>query len=152
MGCCGFICYQDLKYRAVYWFLFPILALSLGLLHFLQTTAYIFMTYSLINILLITIILAVLWGYAHFVAKKKFLNHSFGLGDLLFFYACALGFPSYTFILLFVGAIFFSLISYLFLKRRLTTKTVPLAGLMSIFLFGCFAGSLCITNPSLYTY
>ena len=151
MSCCAVIGYQDLKYREVLWILFPVLAVALGTLYYLQAPSSVFLLNIAFNLCLVSLILLLLWGYARFVAKKQFLNHSFGLGDLLFFYAFSISFPSYTFILLFVGAIFFSLLCFLILKSRLKYRTVPLAGLMSLFLFGIIACSLFVSYPSLYT-
>lgn len=72
------------------------------------------------------------------------------MGDVLFFYAFALGFPTMTFVLLFVGAIFFSLLVFLILKMGRPMETVPLAGLMGLFVMGVLVSSLFPDTPSLY--
>lgn len=148
--CCIPICFQDFKDRAVFWFLFPILGILLGSLHYVSLSGVFFFDHILINALLISLILLLLYGYARFIAKIKFINHSFGLGDLFFFYAFALGFPSITFIVLFSCAILFSVAVFFILKKNLHLKTVPLAGLMALFLLFVLGYSLFSNTPSLY--
>ena len=46
----GAILYQDIKERQVYWFLFPIVALSVGLLFFYETLSELFLVSILINL------------------------------------------------------------------------------------------------------
>lgn len=153
MVCLGSIVFQDFKERKVYWFLFPMAMLLFGSLHFLHSTRpKVFFYYSLINSLLITSVIAILFVYTHFISKKAFLNHSLGLGDILFFYAFGLGFPSTTFIVLFVGTIIFSLLVFLLFKRRLKLDTVPLAGLMGLFLVFVILFSLVSKSPPLYAH
>jgi len=147
---CGIIAYQDVRDRMVVWTLFPLTALLFSLLHLYHSSWNQFAVFATINILLVTAILLILFLYTKNVQKRKFLNYSFGLGDLLFFYAFALGFPTVTFILLFVGAIFFSLAVYFLLKSKHATETVPLAGLMGLFLICAFTVSLFPNMPSLF--
>lgn len=94
----------------------------------------------------------ILYLYTKKIAKKKFLNYSFGLGDILFFYAIAIGFPTITFIVIYSFSIIFSLFTFLIFKKSSNFKTVPLAGLMSFFLFFIITYSMLITTPSLYFY
>ena len=148
----AFIAFEDFKARKVYWFWFPILGLILGYIHLRSTiTLEIFMYHILLNVLVITTILGVLSVVHRWVLKKPFIDHGLGLGDILFFYAFALGFPTFTFIVLFVGALLFSLFTFLSLKTKTTPTTVPLAGLMSIFLLLMMLAVLIFKTPSLYT-
>jgi len=147
---CALIAFQDFKERAVSWVLFPIIGLLLAFL-FLNVTS--FEQYSLFvmtNVLLVSGILLILFLYTKHIARMKFLNVSFGLGDLLFFYAFALGFPTLTFIVLFVGAILFSLVFFLFSKKERKKGTIPLAGLMGFFLMVVVLASFFPQTPSLY--
>ncbi len=153
MGCCSIICYQDIKERTVYWFMFPLLALLLGLTHYLITNNLtVFIYYTLFNILLISLIILLLYLYTKLITKKKFLNYSFGMGDLLFFYALSFGFPSVTFIILFSSAIIFSTLLFFSLKNSMIKKTAPLAGFMGLFLAFIFCYSIFNNSPSLYFY
>ncbi len=153
MGCLGFIAFQDFKERKVLWFLFPFAMVLFGLVHFLQIDGLnLFSHYILINFVLITGIIEILFIYTKFILKKKFLDHSLGIGDIFFFYAFGLGFPSVTFIILFVSAVLFSLLVFLLLKKRLELDTVPLAGLMGLFLVFVVLVNLISKSPSLYAY
>ncbi|MEM9143443.1 MAG: hypothetical protein AAGA86_10685 [Bacteroidota bacterium] len=148
--CCAIIAVQDVKERAVQWIWFPLLGLVLSLLYLQNTPLEHYLLFALTNALLVSLILVLLALYTKYIAKKTFMNVSFGLGDLLFFYAFALGFPTFTFVLLFVAAILFSFLVFLLKSPRKEGGTVPLAGLMGVFLIGVFLIS-CIPNmPSLY--
>lgn len=86
------------------------------------------------------------------IRGMKFLNVSFGLGDILFFYAFALGFPTATFLILFVSSILFSLMVSLIQKKKKTESGIPLAGLMSLFLVFAFSIEFLPNLPSLYNF
>ncbi len=150
MSVCAGIAFQDFKERAVYWFLFPLMGIFLAIPFFIEmgTTQYL-MAIGL-NTLIVSSILLILYLYTKWVAKKQFLDGSFGFGDLLFFYAFALGFPTMTFLLLFCTSILFSLLVFLLLRSRSRQKTVPLAGLMGLFLIGILMASAFPMTPSLY--
>ncbi|AWX43283.1 hypothetical protein HME9304_00270 [Flagellimonas maritima] len=151
MACLAFITYQDFKERKVFWFLFPLVMVLLGMLHFLHVESFeILLYYALVNTLLVTGIITILYLYTRFINQKKFLNHSLGLGDILFFYAFAIGFPTITFLILFVGATIFSLFGFLSIKNSLKKKGVPLAGLMSVFMVFVMLYSIISKNPTLY--
>lgn len=100
--------------------------------------------------LLISLVVFILFIYTKYVARMKFLNVSFGLGDLLFFYAFAMGFPTVTFLILFVGAILFALGTFLLTKKNEENETIPLAGLMGLFLIVVLILSFFPIAPSLY--
>lgn len=148
--CCIIICYQDFKERAVFWFLFPLLGILLGALQFAQVSSPFFYTSIVTNAVLITLILVLLYLYARFVSKERFLDHSLGLGDILFFYALGIGFPPISFSLLFASSVLFSLLVYLILKKRLSMETVPLAGFMALYLIVVIGYSMWFNSPSLY--
>ena len=105
-----------------------------------------------INLILISSILLILYIYTKLIKKQKFLNHSLGLGDIFFFFIMAIGFPTVTFSVLFVCSMVFSLVVYLFIKNKLSQKTVPLAGLMSLFMALIFGVSLLKGVPNLYRF
>lgn len=144
--------FQDLKDRMVMWIIFPVIGLLLFVLHLINSHWEVGLIYILTNILIISGVLLLLYLYTKHILKQKFLNVSFGLGDILFLYALALGFPTITFIIVLVGSIFFSLIAFLLLKRYKEMSTVPLAGLMGLFLIGLVLFSFSSYTPSLYLY
>lgn len=149
---CGILAFQDFKYREVTWPLFPMLAIFLGLLHVSHVGWLLFGTSILINFILVSCIVLILWSITHFVFQKRFLDISFGLGDLLFLYAFALGFPPITFIYLLVGSIGFAVLAFSLMKLFLRSKTVPLAGLMGVFLIATLSLSHMPNSISLYSY
>lgn len=152
MGC-GIVAYQDIKEREVMWICFPLIALFMGGVHLYHVgfEGFIFPVFN--NIILVSCVLILLWAITKFVFKKKFLNVSFGLGDALFMYAFAMGFPTVTFIILFVGSIIFSLLAFFVLKLITKTETVPLAGLMGIYLIALLLLTFFLPNtPSLYLF
>ena len=144
--------FQDLKDRMVMWIIFPLIGILLFTLHLINSQLDISLLYALTNILIVSGVLLLLYLYTKHILKQQFLNVSFGLGDVLFLYALALGFPTITFIIVLVGSIFFSLIAFLLLKRHQEMSTVPLAGLMGVFLIGIVLFSFSNYTPSLYLY
>lgn len=127
------IFYQDCKERLVHSFLFPLTAVLLAILHYFQVEKADFYTGIAGNLIFVTLLLGILFLYTKLKLKMSFVNGSFGLGDLLFFYTLAVAFPSLTFGILFIFSLFFSLAVHLGVKHKMKNKTVPLAGYMALF-------------------
>lgn len=144
------IAYQDVRERMVHWFLFPIAALCMGFLFLHHSGLEQYSVLVSVNLLLVTTVLSILFVYTKYLRGMEFLNVSFGLGDMLFFVAFALGFPTVTFLVLFTGSITFSLFIFLLSKKNKNHENVPLAGLMSFFLIGTYLISSFPSMPSLY--
>lgn len=147
---CATIAYQDIKDRLVLWVAFPVMALVLTGMHAIRTGWKQVFWYSITNILLISGVLLLLFLYTRLFSRKKFLNTSLGLGDILFFYAFSFGFPTLTFVILFVASLLFSLFLFLVLKSLQHMETVPLAGYMALFLIGTITLSFFLKTPNLY--
>lgn len=147
---CGIIAVQDFQERKVLWICFPIAAILLATLHLNHVGFLPFLYATLTNIFLVSCVLLLLWLVTKFILKKGFLNVSFGLGDMLFMYAFAMGFPSITFTLLFVASIGFSLMAFTLMKILGNMETVPMAGLMGIFLIATILMEHLPSSPSLY--
>ncbi|WP_152537375.1 hypothetical protein [Aquimarina pacifica] len=141
----GIITYQDLKDREVYGFVFLILIGLLGVLHYKSVMDIHFFYAVAINFGVIFLVLLGAYIYTIFRIKKPFFSQVFGLGDLLFFLALAIGFPTITFTILLVFSLLFSLLIWGVLKNNSKYNTVPLAGYMSVFIGVVFIVS-CITN------
>jgi hypothetical protein len=146
----GIVAYQDFKDRTVLWILFPIIAVLLILIHSQRVAWESVLFFSGINLLLVGMVLCILWLYTKWIMKVTFLNHAIGLGDILFLIAFATGFPTVTFIILLVGSLLFSIAAYSALRGFFKMETIPLAGLMGIFLIGVLLFSNSSTFPSLY--
>ncbi len=130
----GVITYQDLKDREVYGFIFLVLIGLLGFLHYQNTTQFNFLYAILMNIGVLIVIMGLLYLYTLIQLKRSFFEEVFGWGDLLFFLALAIGFPTATFIILLVFSLLFSVLVWLMLKNKANYDTVPLAGYMAVFL------------------
>lgn len=126
------IFYQDLKERAVWWFLFPCFSLLAGFLYFIKTIGYFYLLNVLTNILILTVIMSIAYLYSKFKMKLNF-KEVFGLGDILFFVGLCGAFPIISFIVLFVSSLIFSLVIHFLLSRQ-NDSTVPLAGFSSMLL------------------
>ncbi len=135
------IVYQDLKDREVYGFIFPILIGLLGFLHYQNSTQITFLYAILMNVAVLIVIMGLLYLYTLIRLKLSFFREVFGWGDLLFFMALAVGFPTITFVILFAFSLIFSLLVWLVFKKKAKYNTVPLAGYMAMFL-----GVIFITN------
>ncbi|MCB0375098.1 MAG: hypothetical protein KDD04_04185, partial [Sinomicrobium sp.] len=144
------IFYQDVRARMVHGFLFPLTALFLGILHYFNVEKTGFYIGVAGNMIFISVLILFLFLYSKIKLKRSFLHESFGLGDMLFFYAVCFAFPNYTFAVLFVFSVLFSLFAHLALKKKMKDKTVPLAGYMSLFFAITFGISMLYKPFSLY--
>lgn len=147
----GFIFVQDYKERQVFWFLFPLVGLCCGILFYNGTLPELFLTSVILNFAFIGILLLTVILYSRLVLKVN-VSDAFGLGDALLFGGLVFSFSTVSFLVIFVFALAFSLITHLSLKRFSKIKSVPLAGYLSLF-FGAsyIAFWLGITN-SLYAF
>lgn len=126
----GAILYQDVKERLVYWFLFPIMALSIGWLFYSNTLPELFVASIIANLMFVSALLLVVFLYSKIKLKMKF-NQVIGLGDILFFLTICFSFSTLSFLVVFISALIFSLILHLSVKNK--KQSVPLAGYMSLF-------------------
>lgn len=127
-----YVAYQDIKDRYVYWFLFPLIGVTCGILYFQNSTFNLFYYNIATNVLFVLSLVLVILIYSKFKLQISFFK-SIGLGDLLFFLSVCLTFSSITFVVVFVSALCFSLVLHLFTKKYSKYSTIPLAGFMSLF-------------------
>ncbi len=147
----GAIAWQDFRERQVLWFLFPIIALLFAALHYLLAVDWrVFLNQLAINWVLVSCIVSILFIYTKLITKKRFLDHSMGLGDVLFLFAFATGFPTISFVVLLVCSILFSLLAFVIFKRRMESDTVPLAGFMGLFLIVAIGHGLIFNTSLIY--
>lgn len=146
----GYITWQDLLNREVYWFLFFSLFISLGFLHYNNVLFIHFKNSILINTSLIVSIITVLYMYSAIKIKRPFFKEVFGIGDAFFFLAFAIAFPTVSFTILFVFSIIFSLVLWMILKKNSKHNTIPLAGYMSLFLVLVFSFNWISNSINLY--
>lgn len=130
---------QDIKAREVYWFLFPILAISAGVLFYKSVFPQLFFTTTLINLGFVFFLLLVVFLYSKWKLKTTITN-TFGLGDVFMFIALCFTFSSISFIVVFVFSLIFALTLHLALKQKSKHKTVPLAGYQGLFFLCIYIG------------
>ncbi|MBI4646430.1 MAG: hypothetical protein HY738_07510 [Bacteroidia bacterium] len=130
------IAYQDFKYRAVSWFLLPVLFVTVAVRAFsCMELSQVALGFA-INAGVITFQLIILTAWFSLKERKQvnIFNRFIGLGDILFFFFFCLMFSPVNFVLLMTGAM--SLILLVFGSRLLlsghTNKQIPLAGAFSI--------------------
>ena len=141
---------QDRKDREVYWFFFPIIALTSGVLLYNNMLPELFYITLIINLLFIIILISVVFFYSKFKLKTTITN-TFGLGDGLLFFALAFTFSSVSFLILFVFGLLFSLLIHLVFKKKSKYTTVPLAGYLSLFFIIVYLSYWLDITPNIYT-
>lgn len=132
LSCLLVMIYQDIKERAVWWFLFPVLLISAGYLHLSNSIQEMFIIESLLNVLILSCILSISFLYVRLKMKVSFFKSAFGIGDLFFFLILTVAFPTVAFIVILVFSLIFSLVLHLFVSKK--EQTVPLAGYSALFL------------------
>lgn len=146
--------YQDYKDQMVSWYLFPLLAIAFGINFYVMIGEHLsYFLYSIaFNCCMVFLILLILFLYSRLKMKMQFINTTFGLGDILMLFAIAVGFPSYTYLILLSVSILFALICHFALKKRYTYQTIPLAGYLSLFFSLVLLMDYIHFSPNLYTY
>lgn len=125
------MCIQDFRFRAISWFLFPLLFLLLAYrgVHYLGM--YSFLKTAGVNVLILFIQFGIVYGYFSIKTRSyKFVNKIIGLGDILFFIIMATSFSVINFILFEIVSLAIILVSYILLKKTnlIKKKLIPLAG------------------------
>lgn len=143
--------YQDIKERRIsVWVLIVGLFLG-GILHFIQQTQIVFVSSIVMNITFIALVFGVLCLYVKIILQNNIFQ-VFGMGDLLFFILLAVSLPLVSFLMVFIFSLLFSLLIFILVKRKLKNKTVPLAGLQSLFLILVLLANKLIPKIELYTF
>lgn len=130
------IFYQDFKNRSVIWILFPCIVI-VGIFYCLyySHSLRILTLNSIFNfsfLLLQFVLLKIVFRF------KKIINYKIGTGDVFFIVCCCTFFSPIYFLVFYILSLIFSLSSHFVLRlfsKDYNDKTIPLAGLQSIFLF-----------------
>jgi hypothetical protein len=145
MAVLALIFLQDLKGRAVYWFLFPVLAAALILIRFAGPLDVPDLIRSvLINLAFIAIQMAVLTGY--FSLKSggwvNITARLLGWGDILFLGCMALYLPVLNFLFFYIVSLIVVLLGWFAWQLFSANKDqhIPLAGLQSLMVIVLLAG------------
>ncbi len=126
--------YQDFKDRAISWFL-PFLLFGLGFcVKFWQTDLNWREMLALLSFIILQLsILYIILAFRYKTLKIKLTSNFLGWGDILFFIAMIPFFGFEEYIILFVLGLGFSLIGHQLIVKKLNTKSIPLAGWLSVF-------------------
>ncbi len=149
-----FVIYQDFKYRAISWFLFP-LAIFIFVFIGLNTINFDeLLFYFLINISFILLQIITLTIYFSLKTWKltNIFKRLFGIGDLLFLITISILFSPVNFILSLLIGLFFVLIIFLIINKIVKNKRkiIPLAGALSIYYFLLFILNYYIFDINFY--
>ncbi|WP_298140177.1 general secretion pathway protein [Flavobacterium sp.] len=147
------ITWQDIKERLVYWFCYPLV----GILGFFNQKPFLevdtIIVNSLVNLSLTATVILILWVYCKIILKKKLINQSIGMGDVLFFLALTFCFSIVSFYVLFVFSLFFSLLMHFLLKKSYKEHTtIPLAGYMAVFFAFVYTATFFMNCNLLFAY
>lgn len=130
--------YQDFKEREISWLLIPgVLGLGItkAILDKVNPIELIASILFLSGLLLLVYLVFVI---KHRTFKLNFTDELLGLGDILFFYAIIPFFGFNDYVLIFTGGLIFSLVSHSIYSLMHKSKSIPLAGWISIFLIFVF--------------
>ncbi len=126
---------QDMFYRAISWFLIPLLFLTFAFKGLLLIQPSQLVINSLINFGFILFQLLILSLYMSIKNKKVIfiVNSYLGLGDILFFVVICLAFSPANFIVFYLSSLIFTLIAFIAytLIVKNANKHIPLAGIMA---------------------
>lgn len=133
----GIIVYQDFKFRAVTWVLFPLLATVIVLDNIFVHALPMVVDFYLINFCFISVQLCLIILYFSFKNKRivKLWDQHLGAGDILFFMILCLFFSPINFLLFYIGSLLLTVVVVLVLRRSYSSiNVIPLAGIQSAFL------------------
>jgi hypothetical protein len=143
VGTLWMIFIQDIKSRAVYWFLFPLLCLAFILIYYIEQRS--FTDYwRLIAFNLFFLILQMVLVSAWFsVRRKKWIiitEQLLGWGDILFIVCLTFCFSPGNFIVFYIGSLILVLAIWLVGRKLLFSNSphIPLAGLQALMLMLLF--------------
>lgn len=127
--------YQDIKYRAITWYAFPLLAVALFVLDRQVTALEILVNIGFVTFNYISATLIVSLRYGRLI---NLLEAHIGLGDILLLVCLAFYFPPINFFAFYFSSLLLiSLGAGIYIKLKNPPNfTVPLAGLQSV-LLGC---------------
>lgn len=134
--CLAFIFYQDMRYRAVYWICFPVLAVMLLALKYSLAGFSEGLTDAGYGLLFLLIQLFFLWIYFS-LKKKKIVNIAsdyLGWGDILFLIAITFYLSPGNYVLFYISSLILVLIYAIcggYLQEKEENKHIPLAGLQA---------------------
>jgi hypothetical protein len=151
--CLGYIAFQDFKYRAVYWFLFPGLSLLLYYMKYPKAGNLLTLQDAIYALSFLAVQLIILFLY--FTVKNRkavnILKSHLGLGDVLFLVAISFYLSPVNYLLFYVFSLLLIIIYVLMLNlTRKKMEQIPLAGLQAIFFTLLLVAEIAIPKLKMY--
>jgi hypothetical protein len=146
----GLTFFQDWKFRAVHWILFPLIALDACLIFFMQQGDW---KVTGLNLTFVFIVISVLFIYVS-VREQKWTNifkAHFGIGDVLFLIAIIPLFGNTNYILFFISGMVISMLLHFGISLIKKSETIPLAGYLAVYLIGLKLISFLTDQDLFYT-
>ena len=143
--------YQDWKYRAIVWFIFPGMAIAALLIFLLPGGDWRIPGSNLIFVLLVVALLF-LWVSARERKLTNIFERHFGLGDLLFFIAIVPLFGHQNFVLFFISGMMFSGLIHLVVSYKMNRTSIPLAGYLALYVLLLKGVSLVFNTDLFHMY
>lgn len=132
------IVFQDFKYRAVHWIMFPLLWILLVIDSVISLKLRDYISGTAINLLIIFIQVLILYTYYLLQGKNLKLIESriMGAGDVLFIFIMAFAFTWTSFMFYYIAGLLFALLAWLIFRKLFKEQTglVPLAGLLALYM------------------
>ncbi|MDT3403741.1 hypothetical protein QE417_002813 [Mucilaginibacter terrae] len=148
--------FEDMRYRAVHWFWFPLLIIASFFLHYFgNLPVSIFINRISTNGGFIWAILILLTSYFS-IKHRKFVNINDGLlgaGDILFWVVAGCYLSLLNFMLFYISSVILILLGWLIYQQfsESNNKRIPLAGLQSFLLASTISLSWFRLIPSVQT-
>lgn len=125
------ITYQDFSMRYIH--IASIVILLAGILLYRAKNIAISAEYLIINIIYLSMLLLLLYGYFTLkYGKKKFINRYIGSGDVILFAIFCIFYGLFYYIIFLICSCFIALCIGIYLRRGKTITRIPLAGCMAI--------------------
>ncbi len=125
---------QDFKYRAITWYVFPLLFISYLVL--LNRTDNLNLNIIILNMIMVSLQLLIV-TLVYSIKEKKWINiakSKIGLADILLLYILALSFHTITFIVFLTSALILSLLLHKIIEPAMKQKSrIPLAAYLAIY-------------------
>jgi hypothetical protein len=131
------VAYQDFRFRAVTWVLFPLLAVIIFLECFVNGSIRSAWDQFIFNISFIALQLVIITLYFSLRSRSLVMiwKHHLGAGDMLFFVVLCMFFSPVNFVLFHLGSLLFSILLVIASRKYIQSlKTIPLAGIQAVLL------------------
>lgn len=154
LGLLALVVFQDFKSRSISWFLIPLLFAAFIGSALLKIDTQEFITYSGINLIIISMNLLGVTLFVWLKEKKlkNIVDSYLGLGDILFFLVLTTVFSPLNFIVFYLGSIILITVIYgsIILFNKQTKTLIPLAGAMSVLLIMVLIADVMLSRFNVY--